>query len=151
MDRKELIGSGGKIGRLVMPFAIVGLLLNVLLPDVFSIGGPSNLTILISILFLIPGLIIWFWSGRLIINKVPKNELITTGPFALMKHPLYTSVALLVLPGLGFLFNTWLGLLLGIMIYVGSRRYSPEEEKVLSESFGPRWTEYCNGVKMPWL
>jgi protein-S-isoprenylcysteine O-methyltransferase Ste14 len=105
----------------------------------------------VSIVLLIPGVVIWFWSVYLILTKIPKKELITTGPYALMKHPLYTGVALLVLPWAGFLLNTWLGLLIGIVVYIGSRLYSPEEEQLLAKIFGGRWTEYSKKVKMPWL
>ena len=62
-----------------------------------------------------------------------------------------TGVALLVIPWLGFLLNTWLGAVIGIVLYVGSRAYSPGEEAVLSRTFGPAWDEYCTRVKMPWL
>ena len=58
------------------------------------------------------------------------------------KHPLYTGVALLVLPWIGFLFNTWLGVLIGIILYIGSRIFSPEEEEILSKTFGTTWDEY---------
>jgi Isoprenylcysteine carboxyl methyltransferase (ICMT) family. len=47
---------------------------------------------------LIPGVTIWIWSVVLILTKVPRGELITSGPYALVKHPIYTGVALLVLP-----------------------------------------------------
>jgi protein-S-isoprenylcysteine O-methyltransferase Ste14 len=68
-----------------------------------------------------------------------------------MKHPLYVGVALLVLPWFGFLLNTWLGALIGIVIYMGSRLYSPEEEKLLSKIFGDRWNEYTKKVMIPWI
>ena len=87
----------------------------------------------------------------MILTKIPKKQLITNGPYAVMKHPLYTGVALLVLPWLGFLLNTWLGALIGIVIYIGSRLFSPEEEQILSRIFGADWDEYCNKVKIPWL
>ncbi len=80
-----------------------------------------------------------------------KKELITSGPYSLVKHPLYTGVALLVLPWIGFLLNTWLGVLIGMVLYVGSRIFSPEEEKALSKTFGTSWDEYCDTVKLPWL
>jgi hypothetical protein len=54
----------------------------------------------------------------LILTKVRAGELVTTGPYSLVKHPLYTSVALLALSWLGFLFGTWLGALIGIALYV---------------------------------
>lgn len=151
MKLKELIGSGDRIMLLTLPFLVIGLILNIMNPSLFSVGGPSTLLKVISILFLIPGLIIWIWSVILVLTKVPQKQLITNGPYAFVKHPLYTGVALLVLPWLGFLFNSWLGLLVGIVLYIGSRLFSPEEERVLSRTFGASWDAYRRKVKMPWL
>jgi protein-S-isoprenylcysteine O-methyltransferase Ste14 len=86
----------------------------------------------------------------LILTRVPRGELITTGPYALVKHPLYTAVAFLVLPWIGFLFNTWLGLLLGLVLYIGERLYAPAEEADLSRNFGARWDAYRKHVLIPW-
>ena len=151
MKLKVFVGSGDKIGLLTLPFLIIGLILNIMFPSLFSVGGPSIVLKAISITILIPGVTIWIWSVALILINVPKKELITNGPYSLVKHPLYTGVALLALPWIGFLFNTWLGVLIGIILYVGSRIFSPEEEEILSKTFGSTWDEYCNKVKMPWL
>ena len=151
MKLKVLVGSGEKIGLLVLPFLIVGLTLNILFPCAFHVGGPPTALRVISIVLLVPGVTIWLWSVVLILTKVPKEELITIGPYSLVKHPLYTGVALLVLPWVGFLCNTWLGVLIGVVLYIGSRLFSPEEERVLSETFGTTWDEYCGKVMMPWL
>jgi len=80
-----------------------------------------------------------------------KKNLITSGPYSLVKHPLYTGVALLVLPWIGFLYNTWLGVVIGLMVYIGSRMYAPREEKILSKIFGSAWDEYRQKVKIAWL
>jgi protein-S-isoprenylcysteine O-methyltransferase Ste14 len=151
MKLKELVGSGEKIGLLTLPFLIIGLILNIMIPSLFNVGGPSIVLKVISIIILIPGVTIWIWSVVLILTKVPKKELITYGPYSLVKHPLYTGMALFVLPWIGFLFNTWLGALIGIVVYIGSRIFSPEEEENLSKTFGTTWDEYCNKVKIPWL
>jgi len=151
MKLKVLVGSGDKIGLLTLPFLIIGLILNIMFPSLFSVGGPSIVLKAISITILIPGVTIWIWSVALILINVPKKELITNGPYSLVKHPLYTGVALLVLPWIGFLINTWLGVLIGIILYIGSRIFSPEEEEILSKTFDSTWDEYCNKVKMPWL
>jgi protein-S-isoprenylcysteine O-methyltransferase Ste14 len=155
MKVRALVGSGDRIGRFIAPFAIVGVILNVAFPSLFEVGGPSEAQRTLSIAVLAVGVTIWIWSVVLILTKVPKGELITTGPFALMKHPLYTGVSLLVLPWLGFLLNTWLGavlgVVLGVVLYVGSRRYAPEEEADLAARFGPAWDDYRDAVKLPWL
>jgi protein-S-isoprenylcysteine O-methyltransferase Ste14 len=128
---KVLVGSGAKIGLFISPFLLVGLLLNIVYPSAFDVGGPSAALRVVSIVVLIPGLTIWAWSVALILRKVPRGELITNGPYSIVKHPLYTGVALLVLPWIGFLFNTWLGAVIGIILYIGSRIFAPAEEAEL--------------------
>lgn len=148
---KTLVGSGDKIGRLVLPVAAVGLALNLWRPAAFDVGGPPPALRALSIVMLLPGVTIWIWSVVLILTRVPKRELITNGPYALVRHPLYTAVGLLVLPSAGLLLDTWLGVLIGAVLYTASRMYSPEEERTLSETFGVAWDEYRAGVKIAWL
>jgi protein-S-isoprenylcysteine O-methyltransferase Ste14 len=151
MNLKGLVGSGDRIFLLTLPFLIIGLVLNILRPSLFSVGGPPLVLKVLLEIILIVGVTIWLWSAVLILTKVPKHELITSGPYALVKHPLYTGVALLVLPALGLLLDTWLGILIGIILYAASRIFSPEEERTLSKTFGVRWEDYCDKVKIAWL
>jgi protein-S-isoprenylcysteine O-methyltransferase Ste14 len=88
-----------------------------------------------SIAVLTAGMAIWAWSVVLIVTRVPRGELITGGPYALVKHPIYTAVALLVLPWLGLLLNTWLGVLLGAVLYSGARIFAPAEKAALSKEY----------------
>ncbi len=134
-----------------LPFLVIGLILTNIFPSFFNVGGSSFTLKAASVILLIPGVIIWLWSVVLILIKVPRKELITSGPYSLVKHPIYTSVSLLVLPLIGFLLNSWLGLLIGIVLYIGSRIYSPKEEEILSKTFGTAWDNYCSKVKLPWL
>ena len=151
LDIRELIGSGRKIGKLTIPFLLVGATLNILFPAWFSVGMPNLVLGGISVLVLVPGVVVWLWSAYLLLTRVPRHELITTGPYAVVKHPLYTGVSLLVLPWLGFLFNTWLGLPIGIILYIGCRIYAPEEERELTKRFGTAWVDYTRKVQIPWL
>ena len=127
------------------------MILNLAYPSLFDVGGPPPALAVVSVVVLIVGVTIWIWSVVLILTKVPRGELITSGPYALVKHPLYTAVALLVLPWLGFLFNTWLGALIGVARYIGSRIFAPAEEASLSAAFGAEWDEYCSSVRFPSL
>jgi protein-S-isoprenylcysteine O-methyltransferase Ste14 len=148
---KTLIGSGDRIGLFTLPFVAVGLVLNGVFPEWFDVGGPPAALRVVSIAVLASGVVVWAWTASLILTRVPRGELIRHGPYALVKHPLYTAVALLVLPWLGFLLNTWLGATIGIALYVGSRIFAPAEEAVLAKTFGPEWTEYACAVRIPWL
>jgi protein-S-isoprenylcysteine O-methyltransferase Ste14 len=148
---KMLIGSGDKIWLFTLPFLLVGLILNVMYPSAFSVGGPSGALRAGSVVVLAIGVGIWAWSGALILISVPREKLMTRGPYALVKHPLYIAVSLLVLPPLGILLNTWLGVVVGIVMYVGSRVFAPREEARLATTFGSGWAEYARSVKIPWL
>jgi protein-S-isoprenylcysteine O-methyltransferase Ste14 len=61
------------------------------------------------------------------------------------------SVALLVLPWLELLLDTWVGVLIGVELYVASRLFAPAEEAELASSFGSRWDAYRHHVSVPRL
>lgn len=151
MKLKILVGSGRKIGIFTLPFLIAAVVANILFPVVFSVGGPQNTLFMTSVVILILGIIVWFWTVYLILTKIPHQELITIGPYSIVKHPLYTGVAFLVIPWIGFLYNTWLGVFIGVMVYIGSSIYSPEEEKNLLNVFGKSWENYCQAVTIKWF
>lgn len=150
MKLKELIGSGDKIILFMLPFVIVGAGLNSVNRRWFSINSSTSLKA-VSILSLILGLILWIWSVYLIITQASKNKLITKGPYALMLHPIYTSISLLVLPEIGFILNSWLWTIAGLALYMGRRIYAVREEEELLKTFGNKWKEYKSKVILPWL
>jgi protein-S-isoprenylcysteine O-methyltransferase Ste14 len=151
MTLKVVVGSGDRIALFTLPVLVVGLVLNIVFPEVFDVGGPPLALRVASFVVLAIGAVIWAWSAVLILTNVPQGRLITTGPFAVVKHPLYTAVALLVLPAIGFLLDTWLGGAIGLVMYVGSRMYSPAEESRMAARFGARWDRYASAVKLRWL
>jgi protein-S-isoprenylcysteine O-methyltransferase Ste14 len=148
---KQLIGSGDRIGLFTLAFVIVGLLIHAVDPSRFAVDVSSALLRGALFVTLLGGVVIWAWSAALILTKVPKGELITSGPYAVVKHPLYTSVGLLVLPAAGFLLGTWLGAFIGIALYAGSRLFAPAEDEELSTTFGPRWQAYRRRVLVRWI
>lgn len=151
MKLSILVGSGRKIGIFTLPFLIIGVALNILFPSVFLIGDSQKLLTIISLIVLFAGMVVWIWTVYLILTIIPRKKLITSGPYSIVKHPLYTGVAFLVFPWVGVLFHTWLGAIIGVILHIGSRLYSPEEEKILSAVFGKSWKNYCRTVKLKWL
>jgi|WetSurMetagenome_2_1015567.scaffolds.fasta_scaffold05552_5 protein-S-isoprenylcysteine O-methyltransferase Ste14 len=151
MKLKALMGCGDKIMLFSLPFIAVGVFLNVMMPALFGVGGPRAALKWVAVAVLIMGLAIWAWSVALLLANIPRNKLITSGPYAIVKHPLYTNMALFVLPAAGVLFNSWLGLAVGAALYAGARLFSREEEKTLSQAFGEQWNAYAASVRIPWL
>ena len=148
---RALIGSGDRIAAFALPFLAVGIALDVVYPAAFAVGGPPRWLALTSAVVLAVGVLGWGWSVVLVLTRMRAGELVTSGPYAVVAHPLYTAVALLVLPWVGFLFDTWLGAVLGAVVYAASRRFAPTEEADLARRFGAPWDAYRRHVLLPWL
>jgi protein-S-isoprenylcysteine O-methyltransferase Ste14 len=148
---KTLLGSGDRIMLFTAPFIVVGVVVVLADRSMLRVVDPPTWLQVLAIAALVLGLVIWAWSVILIITNVPKGRLITSGPYAWMKRPLYTAVALLVLPAAGVLLGTWLGVVIGAALYVGSRLFAPAEEAALADRFGASWRDYSSHVKLGWL
>lgn len=150
MKLKVLVGEGSHVMDLTLPFAAAGIAANLILPQVFRPGFRPAGTI-VGIALLAVGVPLWLTSAVQILVNVPKKRLITTGPFALVLHPLYTFVALLVIPGTGLLLETWVSLAIGVVLYAANRIYSPREEHLLERCFPAEYPAYRRRVLLSWL
>ncbi|HYP97407.1 MAG TPA: DUF998 domain-containing protein [Polyangiaceae bacterium] len=147
---KLLVGAGDRIMASALPFALLGITANALWPALFHLGlGGKGLVLGGALLAL--GIPLWFTTAVQILLLVPQGKLITRGPFAIMRHPLYTSVAVLVTPGVGLLFDSWLGFALGLVLYIVSRRFARSEEGELAKRFPAEYPAYRRRVLLPWL
>jgi protein-S-isoprenylcysteine O-methyltransferase Ste14 len=85
-------------------------------------------------------------------SLVPKADqstgLITTGPYRLVRHPIYLGLALLAM-GEALAFGSWPAffiVLSGIVPTFAWRAHA--EEKLLSRTFGKRYADYRQRTKM---
>jgi protein-S-isoprenylcysteine O-methyltransferase Ste14 len=90
-----------------------------------------------------------FWSGLALgrqysaeVTLQKDHQLITTGPYRLIRHPRYLGILFIAL-GLTLVFHSWIGLLFtfvakGLILF-----RIHDEEKLLQEHFGKQWEDYC--------
>ncbi len=111
----------------------------------------------IGSLFYFPGMSFILW-GRLALGKnyfvssgfgaqlFANHQLITSGPFAIVRHPMYFGLIFAAFGSL-LIYVTWTTLFFAIfapLVIVRARN----EEQVLAEEFGEQWQEYCKRVPM---
>ena len=72
------------------------------------------------------------------------HQLVTSGPFAIVRHPMYTGIFLASLGSL-LIYPTWTTLLFAFFAPLTSIR-AHQEESALAIEFGDQWKEYCNRV-----
>jgi protein-S-isoprenylcysteine O-methyltransferase Ste14 len=91
------------------------------------------------------------WSITLEIRD--KHELICGGPYAYVRHPMYTSFLLMGL-GQAFLLSNWVAGLAGLLGFaVLFFLRVDKEERMMLEIFGPRYRDYMTRTKrlIPYL
>jgi protein-S-isoprenylcysteine O-methyltransferase Ste14 len=84
----------------------------------------------------------WSLTARL----VEGHKLATTGPYAYVRHPIYTGMLGMLL-ATGLAFSHWAALLPALVIFfVGTIIRVRSEEKLLGEAFGEQFEEYKQRV-----
>jgi len=79
------------------------------------------------------------WSAEVQIKE--GHELIRSGPYAHIRHPIYTGLLLATL-GTALLIGEYRGLLAVLMFLVGFTRKARKEEEFLAAEFGPAFDEH---------
>jgi uncharacterized membrane protein len=80
------------------------------------------------------------WSGRVSVKE--NHELICTGPYRWVRHPIYTGLLLAIL-GTALAVGEWRGLLATAAMVVSFWRKLRLEEAVMRETFGDAYRQYC--------
>ena len=102
----------------------------------------------LGIPFILAGIFLAAWSVHEVnaIEVEAPKELITTGPYAIGRNPMYVAWSLIYV-GAIFLVNTkWLVILFSFVLAYTHYRVILREERELEEQFGNDYREYCNKV-----
>ena len=84
----------------------------------------------------------WSLTARL----VEGHRLVTEGPYALVRHPIYTGMAGLLL-ATALTYSHWLGLLMGVVLFTaGTVVRVRSEERLLRAAFGAEFDAYARRV-----
>jgi protein-S-isoprenylcysteine O-methyltransferase Ste14 len=129
-------------------FAIIlSFFLKMILPgQIFSVNWLGHI---IGWPFVVIGILISLWATSAAgeINIASPNRLITTGPYAYSRNPMYVGWTLIFL-GAIFIFNALcsFGLLVIVLVYTHFFVIVPEE-KFLKKKFGTQFEEYQKNVR----
>jgi protein-S-isoprenylcysteine O-methyltransferase Ste14 len=133
-----------------------GLLLDRLIPwsPEWMHGNPARWAG--GILLVSAGLLALTSLGLLVINRttvIPHaqpSRLITSGPFALSRNPIYVALTALYCGAALLAARAWPLLLLPAPVAILDRVFIPFEEDQLRQIFGERYADYCRRVRR-WL
>ena len=84
------------------------------------------------------------WSGTVTVKQ--GHELVRTGPYAWVRHPIYTGLLLMLL-GTALALGEWRGVLALLIAFAALWRKLKLEERWMRETFGEAYDDYRRGVK----
>ena len=80
------------------------------------------------------------------LSGFPKGKLVTTGAYGVVRNPIYSSVAVFILPAVTLITLTWVYLVASAFLIAGVLIFIGKEEKKLTEVFGKQYTDYTSKV-----
>ena len=145
-EKLPLVGIGPKILVSICPFFVLfGVLSSVYYP-LFQFPINYYLLVIVGLILIITGIYVFIYSERILSAAHKSSELINSKIYAYVRHPMYASWGLATLPGIFFLFNSWILFIILIVYYILVRIFLGREERYLLEKFGTKYEHYKKHV-----
>lgn len=140
-------GIGPKLALLCLPYIILSLVVIFEYPEFFDLKFLDNtVAMVIGFVWLGLGLIYWAASAVYFLKYFKTGKLITIGPYALCRNPIYSSLIVFVVPSLALIFHSGLTFTISIVLYIGFKISIHGENIVLRRTFGEEYEIYEKSV-----
>ena len=142
-----LFGCGPKLALLCLPYIILSLVIMIEYPEFFSIRFLGyHIVKIAGMIWLGFGLIFWTYSAVYFLRYFQPGTLITGGPFALCRNPIYSSIIVFIIPALGIMYHSGLTCSIAVVLYIGFKISIHGEISVLRKLFGEEYDKYEKSV-----
>jgi protein-S-isoprenylcysteine O-methyltransferase Ste14 len=140
-------GIGPKLALLCLPYIILSLIVMYRFPEFSDLRFLHlNYLKVLGFIWLGTGFIFWITSAIYFLINFKPGRLITKGPFALCRNPIYSSIIVFIIPALAVIFHSCLILSISIVLYIGFKISIHGESHVLKDTFGDEYEKYKKSV-----
>ena len=140
-------GIGPKLALLCLPYIILSLIVMRRYPEFFSLEFLDFPYVrVLGFVWLGAGILFWISSAISFLKHFKAGKLITKGPFALCRNPIYSSIIVFVLPSLALIFHSGLILTIPLVLYIGFKISIHGETNLLRRTFGEEYEIYEKSV-----
>ena len=142
MKKMDFYGVGPKIGRILIPWWAITIILSLTTENFRFTPERSVPLTVVGAACLALGLVFYFTSVKLLLKGLKEGRLVTQGTFYLCQNPLYVSFVLMLIPAIGLLLNSWLVLTTCAIGFILTKIYISKEYQMLEEAFGDEYLRY---------
>jgi protein-S-isoprenylcysteine O-methyltransferase Ste14 len=142
-----VIGAGYPIALTMLPILFLAMWFGIHFPEAVRFGRlDAPLLLGAGLGLIVVGLSVNFGSALLMLRAFKQRQLVTTGPYALSRNPMYASFICLTIPGLALCLNNWTILGVSAFLYLAVRTFVGSEERWLATHFGDEYQTYARRV-----
>lgn len=145
-------GIGPRFSIITVISGIPAMWLTRRFPGLFTIRGiPVWLLAALAGVLVFAGVVVYVIALRRFNQAYRQGELVTQGPFAVVRHPIYAAWILLICPGVVLFFRSWLMLFLPLVAYISFKASVHREDQYLEDRFGQVYKDYraCTNELFP--
>lgn len=140
-------GVGPRIGRAAVLYAAAAGIATFLWPELCLVESvPYRLLAWIGGCFVAVGVVMLALAARAVMTAYNRDQLVTTGIAALVRHPIYSAWIMFILPGLVLFSASWPVFLTPVAAYMAFRRFIHTEDEYLTKHFGKSYLDYRQRV-----
>jgi protein-S-isoprenylcysteine O-methyltransferase Ste14 len=141
--RLSRFGIGPKITLSVIVYAALAGAATYTWPDACLLRRvPHGVFLVLGTLLLLIGVPMWLAAAVSVMRAYNRDQLVTSGVFAVCRHPLYAAWIVLIAPGLTLLTRSWPLMITPLVGYAVFKLLIHEEDDYLEKRFGSAYLEY---------
>ena len=147
-----IAGVAPKIAVPTFVYLIITIIIDQLKYPMFKINlDYSSVLLIIGVVLIIMGVMVVVNVARKLKKAFASGSLMTDGLYAYFRNPMYAAYLLFIIPGIAFLFNSWLALTTIVLNFILFQIFIKEEYIYLKERFGEDYKSYLNKVWIKFL
>ncbi len=115
-------------------------------PGTFLLRSLPDVVETVGVVLTSAGLLMWIVGGITVMRAYNCDRLVTSGVFALVRHPVYAAWITLVFPGLALLIRSWPMFATPLIAYATFKSLIHREDEYLEKRFGQAYLDYRRRV-----
>jgi protein-S-isoprenylcysteine O-methyltransferase Ste14 len=146
-ERLSRFGVGPQIAATIVAYMVVAWAASYEFPNVCLVPTLDHPAFAMFAWVLIAiGVVMWLTGIISVMRAYNRDELIASGVFGIVRHPVYAAWIVLILPGLALFSTSWPLLLTPLVGYAVFKRSIHREGEYLAKRFGRGYLDYRGHV-----
>lgn len=149
-----VMGVGPRAFAVLAPFIALAAGMHACCPGFSRIPGAPHLALQVAgTVLVVIGIALWAAGSRVIIGAFHDGRLLTSGAYAVVRHPMYSGILVFVATGVALILGSWPLLTVPVVGAAVIRVFVRREEDYLERQHGRAYREYRARVPalVPWL